>query len=298
MYIYIKEAKNDEDLIKKVDMPKILTKVIINFKKIFNIITVKKIDEVHYLYIIPKVKNIEIIERIINKNNKAQIIVSKELKKYKKELKLKEYKVIKYFIIDILRYIMDKLDKKVELQNIYICTNEYKKESVEIIKYLINKVKTVNIITNNIKKYNMLEEKLYNQNGILITVTNNKNKALKRANFIINLDFNNEEFKKYKINRNSILINSANENIEILYFQGIIINSINILIEEKKEYKKLFKEFDEIDIYNSFEINSLEYIENISKIEKEKIKIINVKGNNGIIDAKELLNMRKNIDKL
>ena len=153
-------------------------------------------------------------------------------------------------------------------------------------------------MTNNIKKFNSLEEKLYNQHGILIAISNNRNKALRRANFIINLDFNNEELKNYKINRNSIIINSTNEKIEILYFQGIIVNNIKIVMEEKEKYKELYKDFNKIDIYNTFELSNTKYIENIKKIEQSKIKIEHLLGNNGIIDVKELLNIQKNIDKL
>lgn len=298
MYIYIKEAKNNEDLIKKVDMPKVIKKIIINLKKIFNIITIRKIDELHYLYIIPQAKNIKKIEKIIRKNSESQIILSKELKKYKEQLNLKEDKIIQYFIYDILTYIMNKINIKLELQNIYICVNEYKEESIDIIKFLIDKVKTVNIVTNNIKKFNSLEERLYNQHGILIAISNNRNKALRRANFIINLDFNNEELKNYKINRNSIIINSTNEKIEILYFQGIIVNNIKIAMEEKEKYKELYKDFNKIDICNTFEFSNTKYIENINKIEQSKIKIEHLLGNNGIIDVKELLNIQKNIDKL
>jgi len=291
MYIYIKEAKNNEELIKKVDMPQCLKKLIIQFKKAFNIITIKKIDELHYLYIIPKIKNIKIIEEIIKKNSKAKIILAKQLKKYNDTLNIEQEKIVTYFIYDILKYIMDKVNLKVQLQSIYICANEYNEKNLDIIKYLIDKVKTVSIVTNNIKRYNILEEKLYNQNGILIALTNNRSKALKRANIIINLDCTNEELIQYKINRDATIINCTNEKIEILYFQGIIINNINISIEEKDILKQLYKEFDKIDIYNSFEIDKTKYIENIKKIHEDKIKIENLIGNNGIIDVKEIVNI-------
>lgn len=298
MYIYIKETKYDEELIKNIDMPIFFKKLIIKLKKIFNIITIKKIDELHCLYIIPKIRNIKIIERIIEKNDSAKIVLSKELKQYEKQLNLKNENKIIMFVYDILKYIMEKSNVKLELQNVYILANEYNQTNLNIIKYLVNKVKTVNIVTNNIKKYNTLEEKLYNEQGILITVANNKNKTLKRANFIINLDFNNEEINNYKINRNSIIINCIKEKIQILYFQGIIINNIDIFIEEKSEYGLIYKEFDKIDIYDIFYNIGLKYEDIIEKIAQNKIKIINLIGNNGIIPEKEILNMRKNIDKL
>ena len=299
MYIYIKEAKNREDLIKKVDMPKFFEKIIINFKKVFNIITIKKIDELHYLYIIPKIRNAKIIEGIIKKKGKAKIVLSKELKKYEKQLNLEnENKIIVYFLYNILEYIMNITDMKIELQNLYILANEYNEKNLQIIKYLAAKVKTVNIVTNNVKNYNILEEKLYKEQGILITVANNKNKTLKRAKIIINLDFNNEEINSYKINRTSIIINCVKEKMQISYFQGIIINNIDIFIEKKEIFRQLYREFNEIDIYNSLKINKTNYIENINEIQQDKIKIKNLVGNNGIIDVKEIANIQKNLDKI
>ena len=119
MYIYIKKLKNDEELAQNIDMPKFLKKIVIKLIKFFNIITVKKIDELHYLYIIPK-ENIKIIQKIINKNSKEKIILSKELKKYEKELNLsKKGSKIVFFVYDILKYITNNLNIKIELQNIY-----------------------------------------------------------------------------------------------------------------------------------------------------------------------------------
>lgn len=299
MYIYIKKLKNDEELAQNIDMPKFLKKIVIKLIKFFNIITVKKIDELHYLYIIPK-ENIKIIQKIINKNSKEKIILSKELKKYEKELNLsKKGSKIVFFIYDILKYITNNLNIKIELQNIYILANEYNKENIEIIKYLSNKVKTINIVTNNIVKYRKLEEKLYNEEGILITITNNKTKGLKRANFVINLDFDNETIKNYNMNMNSIIINCANNKIDVLkYFQGIIINDIEIKIEEKKENEELYKEFDKTEIYSSFQSKKETYIETINRIKNDKVEVEGLVGMSGNIDVKELLNIRKNLDKM
>lgn len=298
MYIYIKELKNDEELIKNIDMPNVLKKIIIKIKKIFNIVTVKKINRLNYLYIIPKVNNIKKIERIIKKNQKSKIILSKNLKKYEKELNLiKENKIIRYFIYDILQYITQISNTKIELQNLYILSNEYNRKNIEIIRYLIDKVKTVNIVTSNISKYSKLEEKIYSEEGLLITVTNNKKKGLKKSEIIINLDFDNETISKYKINRNAIIINCTNEKIETLkYFQGIIINNLEISIKEKEE-NLLYNEFDSIDIYENLLNDNVQYIENISKNKENKVKVLKVIGNNGTINEKEILNIRKNLDK-
>ena len=163
----------------------------------------------------------------------------------------------------------------------------------------MDKVKTVNIITSNINRYKNIEERAYERQAALITISNNKNKALKRAKYIINLDFDNEILSQYKINTNSIIINCTNKKIDVLkYFQGIIINNIEIILKQSEKPKELYKEFDNIDIYESFEKEDIKYIENIRKIEENEVKIINLIGNNGIINIKEISNIQKNIDKL
>lgn len=300
MYIYIKELKRDEELAENIDMPKFLKKIIIKLIKVFNIITVKKIDELHYLYIIPKVNGIKIIKKIINKKSEETIILSKSLKKYEKEINLnKKDTTMRFLVCDILEYITNKLNIRIELQNIYILANEYNKNNIEIIKYLCNKVKTINIVTSNISKYSKLEDELYNEEGLLITVTNNKNKGLKRANFIINLDFSNEDIASYNINMNSIIINCTNNKIDALrYFQGIIINDICIDLEEAEENKFLYEEFDKREIYNSFQNENRKYIETISKIKQDKVQILSLIGISGNIETKELVNMQKNLDKI
>lgn len=297
MHIYIKEMKKNEELIKNINIPNCLKKIIIKVKKMFNIVTIKKINNLHYLYIIPKIKNIKLIEKIIEKNKKAKIILSKELKHYEKDLQLKpNNSTIYYFTYNILKYTMEKANKEVELQNIYFLANEYNMRNLQIIKYLLDKVKTVTIVTSNPKKFKQLEEKMYEEDGSLIAVTNSKNKGLKRANYIINLDFDNQTISKYKINRNSIIINCTSDKINSLtYFDGVIIN--NIEIHKREKIKAFGEEFNEIDLYESFEIKSDKYSENIKKIEEDKVEIINLIGNNGIINTKEIVNVQKKLDK-
>ena len=289
MYMYIKKLKYDEELINKENMPTIIKKIIIKIKKIFNIKSINKIDENHYLCIIPKIKNIKPIEKIIKKNKKAKIVLSKELKQYISKLNIKEdRKELIYFIYDILQYISKKINIEIQLQNLYILTNEYNEKSLDVINYLIDKVKTINIVTNNLKQFKKLEEKMYEE-GTIISVSNNKNKALKKANFIINLDFNNADFEQYKINFNAIIINCAKEKINILkYFQGLIINNIQIVLKEKEKLSQMYNEFDRLEIYKTFKITSTKFKENIRKIKENEIKISNLIGNKGIISEKEI----------
>lgn len=300
--IYLKEYENDDELNIKIKIPKFIKKIIIKIKKKFNIITRKQIDN-NYIYIIPNIDNKNVKKRLqkklIREQKDIQIVLSNKIKKIR--LELSEGKVIdgkrvqKYAIEEILKYIVNisqDESQKLQLQDIYILQKEHNFETIYMIEYLKDKVKTINIITNTVEKYRKLEEKLYNE-GYFITVSNNKKKSLKKAKIIINMNYSKDELSKYILNRNSIIINFTNEKIDNLRgFEGIIINSIKI--DFKEEIKQFFKEnnlyykFENIELYESiYEIEKFE--KQIDKIKDDKIKVVELIGNNGKISEKEML---------
>ena len=154
--------------------------------------------------------------------------------------------------------------------------------------------KMVNVVTSNINKYKKLEEKIFNEDETVITVTNNRKKSLKRAKIIINIDFEAEKLKKYNINRKAIIINVEkdifnNSNI----FDGININNLDINISQ--ELKNFFDEYNLLNktsltiLYESI-LNKKDSFENIKeRIKKDEVSIIRLIGNNGTIDEKEYL---------
>lgn len=288
MHIYVKELSNDNELKFQKNIPKFLKYIIIKLIKIFNIIVIQTINENEYLYIVPRISNLKKIKKVLKKSKAKKVILSKKLKKYSKELGIEENnKIPKYFIYNILKFIQNITDIEIELQSIYFVTNVYNTENIQTITNLAQNIKSVNVITNKIKDYNRLEKKLYDS-GNLIAVTNNKRKSLRKANFIINLDLTNEELNSYSINRNSIIINCANEKIsKLACFNGIVIN--NIQIEDKDN--EFENSFDYIDILVNHILKGKTYDEGINII--KNVRIINLVGNNGIIDKKEILNMEK-----
>ena len=288
MYVYVKQMKNREELLKKEDMPVLLKRVMRFIFATFNIATIEKIDKEHLLIIVPKV-NDKKIKKIKLKYKKDKIIFSKLLKQYQE--KYEKEKIINEFLEEILDFIIEKTENeniKAEMQNIYFLANEYNKKYIDIIEKILQKTKTINIVTRNLKKYMEYEEKLYDEKGILISVTNNRRKSLKNAKIIINIDFKEEELKQYSINRNCIFINCAGEKYKsIKYFDGTIINDIEVCaneIERLKEFE-LYQDFENTDIYVGF------------KNESANVSRKNLIGNNGKISKKELQNLQKILDK-
>jgi len=296
--IYIKELEKS-DKIKFLEMiPKFLRKILIKITKITNNFFINKIDDNKKIYIIPDINRKKVYEKILRtlkkeqtQTQKVQIVLSKDIKKYKsyfEKISIVDGKIV---IRDSIYQIIKKAigNNNVALYDVYILTNKYNDFSNRIIKDLLEKVKSVNIITKEINKYNMLEEK-YEKEGLLITVSNNKKKSLKKAKIIINIDFTKEELKSYSIFRNSFLINLHDEKIDFLRsFDGIIIQ--NIEVEYKNNQKdfvienNLKEKFEQIEVYES--------LLNVYDKRKENINIITLYGNNGKINEKELLNWQK-----
>ena len=156
------------------------------------------------------------------------MVLSNKIKKYNEFFK--KYNVIdgKNIFLNSIESILEKVlgENKLALQDIYILTNYYQKNNINLIRNLSTKVKTVNVITSEIQKYKNLEE-IMQENGIAICVANNKRKSLKNAKIIINLDFSEEELKEYIINRNACIINLTQEKCTNLKrFSGILIRDI------------------------------------------------------------------------
>ena len=175
----------------------------------------------------------------------------------------------------------------IEEQQVYILANGYTQTNVNFIKDMSLKVKNVNVITNQIQKYSMLEEMMMKNKGIAITCANNKKKSLKKAKIIINLNFIIDNIKKYNIFRNACIINVLNEITlkGLSGFEGIIVQNIEPELKEDELYffenNNLINNFKKIELYESINKNN------------DNINILSLYGNNGEIDKKELLNLQK-----
>ena len=130
------------------------------------------------------------------------------------------------------------------IDEVYICTNVFNKSNIELIKKIIEKVKVVNIVTEN-KNYYRLERNLEEKN-IFITVSGNKRKSLKNASLVLNLDL--DTFNDYNINRHMIIID-IDGNLKIQNsFDGIIVRKICI------KTNKVLRVFSEFDSFNKEEL--------------------------------------------
>lgn len=194
-------------------------------------------------------------------------------------------------LMKILKYIF-RSKVKMSQENIYIFVNEYNKNIMSIIEELEVRFKSVNIITKNLKQYKKIEEKEFNK-GYLLTVSNNKRKGAKNAKYIINFDFQKEEFEKYNIKRDAIIINLTEEkNIYGLAFNGVIINDFRVSasINLKTYIDEFYGDIDENIFFENLINKYNNKKEIIDKIYSEfDVKITDLIGVRGVIPKYEFI---------
>lgn len=191
----------------------------------------------------------------------------------------------KYLILDILEYIINKKQIIKAETEIAITANEITDLLIEMIKILSKQYKKLTIVTNHIEKLRKIEKEIKEKEGILIILSNNKNKSLLKSQVIINMDFNQELINQYKIYEEAIIIN-AEENIKIeaIRFNGIVINDYEIEIGRKEFiWRDGIEKYRQRDLIEA-ELYVKDTYKNIrKKIQKNSIKIKELYGINGIV---------------
>lgn len=290
---YIKEMNETCDFVKR---------ILIKIKKLFNIVEFSE-DKGKTTIILPlfksniiKDKKIIKIAKKINKklydNNIENVVLSNYLeeneilkqKLYCQNINILDGRYLFYLLIpEIVDYILKRQKKKLENGEITLLINDFTENNARIITYIAQSVKRVNIVTNHSNKFKKLEDYLYNELGIILNITNNKNKSLANAGLIINIDFPEEIINKYEINSNAIIVNIFNEiKIRAKRFNGVNINYYKAYIPKK--YK--MEGFKDNLIYES-SIYKYNYENARKDIITNKIKIKKLIGINGDISENE-----------
>lgn len=257
------------------------------FKKIFNKLDVEEYEN-GKKYIIPKL-NQKVIEKL-KKDNIKNIVIAKKDKHniefinniYSSNMNILNGRLLfKHLIPEIIEYLSKILETNKEDIEVTILVNDYSQINLYYINELISNIKRIYIITNNIRKFKVFADKLYKEEAITVPVMNNKNKSLINKKIIINIDFTEEQLKKYRINRKAILINIENDIANInKSFAGINISNYEINMESTDS------EFGKNEIYESYIIGK--QIKDIRrKILDDGVKISNFIGKRGIIDINE-----------
>lgn len=275
--------------IQETDKPKFLF-------RLFNIIKVKEDKIVLPIndekISIKKAEKLAIkTKKILDKTNCNKVVLSKAIKTqedYKNYLYSSNINIVKaeqlteILLLDILNYIKNKKSLKPEELSLSIFVNDISINMLENLRIMVKEYKRINIITNHIQKFKKLEEDFFEEQGIIITVGNNKRKSALKSNIIINVDFPNELINQYNINDEAIIINlRGNIKINKKRFTGININDYEIDFDnfEEFDYEKEML-FDKKDIYEAEFIKNQPFKYSRNDLNKYKVRIIKLFGTN------------------
>lgn len=279
---YIQEADKPSFILKILSIPKVKEdKIILPIGE--EKISIKKAE-------ILSRRTIKIIGKINNKN----IVLSKKINKQEEYVNfLNSYgaKIVegrwlfKALTLKVLDYIVEKKKLKKEDIQISILINEIEPNMLENIKQIVKQYKRVNIVTNHFEKFKKIEQQIFKQDGIMITVTNNKKKSLAKSQIILNVDFPKELINKYRIFEEAIIIN-LNGNVEISSkrFNGINIvdYEIDYTSNEEFDYDKN-NLYDKKNIYESqiYSNRTFDYLQ--KRFLKDKVEIKYLQANKSIL---------------
>ena len=252
-------------------------------KRIFNVIEVKQNEillncRINKGNLNFKIKIIKKIIKILNEYKCKNIILSKNLKQDEIIINLfleyniqiiNGHKLFENSLEIILEKVIRDNNIKQENSQISIISNNLNDKLESLIKKIAIKFKTINIVTNNIMIFEKIEKTLFEKDGTVILISNNKKKSLNRSNIIVNMELNEEQINKFSIYEKSIIIN-FNKNIKIhkKRFNGKVINSFEIKLKKNsKIYRELsIKKYSYYDIIDLAEVYINNYKDEIRNI--------------------------------
>ncbi|MCF0125031.1 MAG: hypothetical protein HUJ68_04625, partial [Clostridia bacterium] len=125
--------------------------------------------------------------KLIKKTNCNKVVISKEIKEQVEYVNyIDSYgikivdgrKLFKNLSSNVLEYIIDKKNLTRNETMISILINDIGECELENIKYIIKNYKRLNIVTEHIEKFKRMEEEIKNEEGIILSISNNKRKSL------------------------------------------------------------------------------------------------------------------------
>lgn len=253
--------------------------------------------------------------RFIHKLGIEAVVFSKELDgEFKREICemmngvriVNGRKLMEYMGFDIFEYILNKQQVNMKQEDIYIIFKRDSNLNLNLLKIFIENFRVANIVTNDIEKLKNVQENLLENDNILISVSNNKKKALKRAKYVLNINLTKNELEKYKINREAIIVD-VGEDVKYASpsFDGINISYFDITAPDElvEKFESIGGNFELVKLYESAllkdELQKAKIEDVYDRIKRDEIAISELIGNNGRITDEELQKIHNlNLDKM
>ena len=230
-------------------------------------------------------------KRIIEKTNSKKLVISKSIKQitnYVNYLYSYNYEIVdsrwlfEVLAVKALDFIVEKKKMQKEETKVAILVNDLTEYTLENIRIIVKQYKIVNIVTNHIEKFKKIEEQILEEDGIIITINDNKKRSLLKTNLILNIDFPTELINKYNINDDAIIVNiKGNVKINKKRFRGININDYEIKFEKNENFDGIdLNKYKLAEIYEAKLHKKTPYKNVMEILNKDKVEIKILKGTN------------------
>ncbi|MBQ9267453.1 MAG: hypothetical protein IJ217_04160 [Clostridia bacterium] len=276
-------------------------------KKFFPITDVEEVfDEVHIK--LPELKEKQSrrygrkINRILKKYQVSNVILSEALGKneiirntiyMQNNYIITGNKLYKALAKRMIKDICSITEVPMETVCVAIFAHEFTIENWHLVKHVSKEVREIMVISENKMRFEKLSDDLMEKEGIALTTFDTSYQNHLRCHFVINVDFTEEELKKFALPKDAIII-SVEENIRELRknFNGIMINDVELYLDsEVPNFRTLaLCEARFFDYRRNFE-------ENDYRFEKSGSGINGYVGNNGFITAEDLKRVAKTFTK-
>ncbi len=309
--IYIKLENDMDKFMSNFNVPKSMKKFIFKAKCRKGKFSLQKIDDMECI-VVPEINDrmLRKLKILANIRCWKNICVSDNLMENpdfltfasQNSLKVMDGRwLFRYMANQAVEYITEVKHEKLENKEISILCNKLDDTMMEKIKEICLKVKVCNILTNQMKQFQKMEEEIYHTNGVILNISSNYKKALLKSSLIINFDFSKRDLeKKCMFAKDSILIN-LKENIAISkkYWEGKNITFFKIDMPTKYlEYTEKFEGFDSSILYESFIYKNTSY-KNIKKeLTEDNAQILYLLDVNGEKIENLDVNLPKTLDKI
>lgn len=283
----------------KADKPKLIHRML-------NILKIENIDGKTIVYLPVKEKtktrkNEKVLKKLSKYcyvNNIKNIVLEQKIMKdevaknilYSNNINILDgTKINRFLTNNLIEKIYEYKNKKIETGEITILVNDNDDINTHIITEIAEKIKRLNIITNDTRKFRKIVEQLYNELGILIKLSSNMKTNIKNSDILVNIDFSEELINKLDIPIYATILNIPQKiNINSKKFSGINIKAWEI--EIPNEYK--IDRFDEKIIYE-IGLYGKPSMKIFEQIKNDNLKIKHFIGVNGRISQKEFINLKK-----
>lgn len=234
-------------------------------------------------------------KKILDKAMSKRIVISEKIKQQEEyvnylhtySFEISEGKwLFEALSCQILDTILAKKEKKKQECKISILVNDLSSYMLSIIQQIAKEYKSVNIVTNHIEKFRKIEKQILEEEGIMITVGNNKKKGLAKSELILNVDFPEELINQYQIWEEAIIVNLKNEvKIKKKRFHGIVIHQYDISFKEQEEDYDVKRKYKNCEIYEAQLNQKQPYQDILKQFEKDQVKITKLVGLNSVINS-------------